>query len=79
MTYKKLLEAIEEDANDVSFRYKGLDIHIEPIANNSNRSYILTIGDQEKLYSSIISLLEDKVFNNKSIKDILDELTIYFY
>ncbi len=74
MTVKEIRNKIMSFTNDVLLDYPGHDaIFINPCSINK---FIFSYEDIDKTYSSIDELMEDKIFNGKSLSEIAPMLTL---
>lgn len=72
MTLGYLREAVEA-ANDFYFTFNNLRVGVECLTVNSENIFTLWYGDFEKKYKSFDEVIEDKIFNDKSIRELLEE------
>ncbi len=70
---KKLREALEY--LEVVFYYEGKHAHIMP---HGSEVYDIYYGEQEKHYTSLEEVMNDKFFNGKSLNEIADQLKIEY-
>ena len=74
MTKEKLKETILSFTNDVLLDYPGHDmIFINPC---NMHEFIFSYDDIDKTYNSIDELMEDKIYDGKSLSDIAHLLTL---
>ena len=72
MTASDIKNTILLFTNDVILTYNGEDIFINPC---SDSQFIFGYMDINKTYSSIDELMNDKVFNGKSLTEIASDVT----
>lgn len=75
MTLEELRKAVA-DANDFYFMLNGNRAGVECLTVDSENIFTLWHGDFEKNYKSFNEVVTDKVFEGKSIRDLLDERII---
>ncbi|MEE1397588.1 hypothetical protein [Ruminococcus sp.] len=73
MTKEKIVDAIMSFTNDVLLDYPNHDtIFINPY---NVHKFLLSYEDVEKIYTSIDELMEDKIYDGKSLSEIASMLT----
>lgn len=70
MTIETLKKNVFE-GNDFYFMFKGVRAGVELTLINRKETYDLWWGDIEKQHHSFDAVVNDKVFNGMSIKDLL--------
>ena len=70
MTIETLKKNVFE-GNEFYFMFKGVRAGLELTLINRKETYDLWWGDIEKQYHSFDAVVNDKVFNGMSIKDLL--------
>lgn len=71
MTPKQLREEILSLTYDIQFVYKGVNGLIMPYSEND---FMLCYGDDDKEYTNIDDVMNDKFFDGKSLNDISQEV-----
>lgn len=73
MTKNELKEIIASLLDDVLFDYYGKHVCINPW---SASKYVVGYGDTVKTYSSIEMLMEDELYDGKSLNKIASEISL---
>lgn len=76
MKIEDFVNILDDCCNDITFRYNGKASGIMPEVNNYKKTYHMWHGNREKDYSSIDSLMEDKFFGGRSLREIYNEIDI---
>lgn len=72
MTILELEKHLANLVGHVMFVYNGYSCGVDPLALDS---FDVWCGDNEMTVGSIEEVLNDKLFNGKSLKDIWDDVT----
>ena len=74
MTNKQVKNEILSLTYDIQFGYNGVDGLIMPYSKNS---FDVSYKDVDKHYTDIDELMNDKIFDGKSLNEISEEIVIY--
>lgn len=71
ITLNDLKNAVE-NGNDFYFMYNGARAGVECTVEDSKETFNLWYGNLDKIYDKFDDIINDKLFDNKSISDLLD-------
>lgn len=72
MTLDYLRDAVDA-ANDFYFMFNNARVGVECLTVNSENIFTLWHGDFEKEYKTFEEVIDDKIFDGKSIRELLEE------
>ena len=73
MKAKKIKDMIMSFTDDIILYYENEIIFINPC---SDKKFIFSYKDIDKTYTSIESLMSDKIYNGKSLTEIAPQITL---
>lgn len=73
MTAKKVKDMIMSFTDDIILYYNNEIIFINPC---SDKEFVFSYKDIDKTYSSIESLMSDRIYDGKSLTEIAPELSL---
>ena len=78
MTIAELKPIIKECCNDVLFIYRGKECGITSEVSDSVPTFQSWYGDKIAYYPDVDSLVIDRLFDGKTLSDIINQIDITF-
>ncbi len=76
MKMNDFMVILNDCCNDVTFSFDGKPAGIMPEVENYKKNYHVWFGDKTKDYPSAETLMNDKFFNGRALKEIFSKLDI---
>lgn len=78
MTIEKIKQTIKDCGNDVYFEYHDKKCGIEPTVENGMFTFEMWCGSILKEYRNFDEMVNDKIFDGKSVIDIMGTVDFSF-
>lgn len=74
MKSEDLYELIDSLSHDIEFEYNGKHGSVCPF---SHTDIAISYGDIEKMHTSVLDAMNDKIYDGKSLNQIADQLDVW--
>jgi hypothetical protein len=78
MKIDKFINTVDECCNDVEFSFHGKPAGITPEVEDGVKTFHVWHGENMKDYLNVQDVMDDKFFDGQSMRDIFDNVEIWF-